>query len=123
MAAIVENPIRRSVFLNNPVQELRVRLIPDADLDLIFGESPASRVDVDPDNARTRSEKPLPHLQRAPHTAADLYEDHVGIDEFPEMSLIDRKIVLPFKEPLQKPAASERDIMCIGTDWCAWVGG
>jgi drug/metabolite transporter (DMT)-like permease len=27
------------------------------------------------------------------------------------------------KEPLQKPAASERDITCIGTDWCAWVGG
>src|SRR5499433_2090815 len=27
------------------------------------------------------------------------------------------------KEPLQKPAASERDIMCIGTDWVRMGGG
>jgi len=27
------------------------------------------------------------------------------------------------REALQKAAASDRDIICTGTDWCAWVGG
>ena len=31
--------------------------------------------------------------------------------------------MVPIREALQKPAASDRDIICTGTDWCAWVGG
>jgi hypothetical protein len=27
------------------------------------------------------------------------------------------------REPLQKPVASDRDIICSGVDCCAWVGG
>ena len=32
-------------------------------------------------------------------------------------------VPVALREALQKPAASDRDIICTGTDWCAWVGG
>jgi hypothetical protein len=55
MAAVVENDIGRTEFLNDRVQERWICLISDTDIDLIFGKRSAGRVYVDTDNAGMRS--------------------------------------------------------------------
>jgi hypothetical protein len=42
---------------------------------------------------------------------------------YADLSCYGRRDLSTPREALQKPAASDRDIICTGTDWCAWVWG
>jgi hypothetical protein len=56
----------------------------------------------------------FPVIGSSPH-----WPGGTGISNLRPLARVD----LCVKEALQKAAASDRDIICTGTDWCAWVGG
>ncbi|MEZ0054837.1 hypothetical protein ACVII1_002994 [Bradyrhizobium elkanii] len=98
MAAVIEDDIRHSKFLEHGPEETRVGLIPDTDGDLILLESAAVRIDINAHYLGVWTQERLPELERAAFPAS--YLDHYArpVHKSTEVLLINRKIMFPFMD-------------------------
>jgi len=101
VAAVVDQDVDARHALRDRAQEAAVGLVADEDLDAVFLERLAVRVDVDAVDARLRTEVLAPQLQRAAVVDAELDDGHVGAAKARHVLVVDAEVVGPL---LHQPA-------------------
>jgi hypothetical protein len=95
VTAVIQDNIRHTKLSCDLAQESFIGLIADTNLNLVLDEFLTLGPQIDPHDPGVRAQKPLPHLQRPALATAYLEENHIGINELREVTLISGKIMFP----------------------------
>jgi hypothetical protein len=95
MTAVIQDNVGHTKLPDDLAQKDLIRLIADANVNLVLTELFALRPQVYPYDSGVRAQVSFPHLQGPALAATYLEENDVGIYEFGEMALVNGKVVLP----------------------------